>query len=127
VTSSTGERANVSVAGGGSATACVDGRCYTGRRSVIIRDGQVTVDGQPLNETRVTGATKVTVTVTGNAQSVTTTSGDVQVQGSADTVKTVSGDVHITGDVQGGVSTVSGDVTAKTVNGAVSTISGRVR
>lgn len=99
----------------------IDGREFSGR-SISINGNQVIVDGVPQNGALVG---PVSVQVTGDVESLSTTSGDITVSGAVGTIGTTSGDVKC-GDVSGSVQTVSGDVYCGSVSGGVRTVSGDV-
>ena len=88
---------------GGSVT--IDGRTFTGR-SIRISGNSVIVDGIEQSGDLVGN---ITVTVSGDCESIKTQSGDVNIQGSANIVSTMSGDVTAQ-SITSSISTMSGDV-----------------
>ncbi|WP_439894961.1 hypothetical protein ACTACV_27545 [Pseudomonas syringae] len=74
--------------GGSSIT--INGNTYTGRTITVTRD-RVEIDGIECSDNLVG---PISVVVNGNAESVETTSGNVDITGSVGRVKTMSGDVH---------------------------------
>lgn len=110
----------IDLSGSGSVT--IDGKTFTGRSVTIVGD-QVIVDGVAQAGTLVG---PVNVTVNGDAENVTTTSGNIVVNGGCYRVKSTSGDIECR-DVAGDVETTSGDVKCGTVSGSVNTISGNIR
>jgi DUF4097 and DUF4098 domain-containing protein YvlB len=114
---------NITMSSGVSVT--INGTTYKGNN--ICFDGdKVTIDGKE-KDNSLQGVGKITVTVNGDVDTLTTTSGDIIVKGSVGcNVKTTSGDVEIVGDVYGSVATISGDVEVNTIKGSCSTISGDI-
>ena len=98
----------------------IDGKSFTGR-NVVINGDQVIVDGEVQGGSLVG---KITVTVHGDVEQLTTTYGDVNAT-TVSNIKTVSGDVTC-GTVSGNVQTVSGDVDCPKILGDVNTISGDI-
>lgn len=97
----------------------------SGGLNVVSRNGKVTVNGVDVGDG--TEEKIITVKINGNVTGgVKTSSGDVEVSGDADSVTTVSGDVNVGGCVSGSVSTVSGDVEALKIDGNVKTVSGDI-
>ena len=102
----------------------INGIVTTGRRSVIIRNGKITVDGTDVtpdakeiaivvegNIERLEADVCQKITVTGDVGSVTTVNGDVEVGGSVKgAIQTISGDVRCSGSINGSVNTISGDI-----------------
>lgn len=100
----------------------INGQTYSGK-SVIIRDGQVFVDGGLASEL---DTYTISVTINGDVQSVETASGDIEVVGDVTgRCETASGDITC-GAVGGDVSTMSGDVECGHIAGNVRTMSGDV-
>ena len=87
----------------------INGKTYSGN-NIIISNGKVIVDGAEQSEVL---EHNIVVNVTGDVQSLETTSGDVQCESVSGDVKTVSGDVNVRGNVAGNVKTVSGDISYK--------------
>jgi len=103
-------------------------RSFTGARSIVIKNGQVIIDGKKIeledvpeitleisgDALRIDADNVQEITVNGNVtEDVKTMSGNIRVQGSVGgNVKSMSGDIHC-GDVAGKVETMSGDITRK--------------
>lgn len=98
----------------------IDGRSFTGR-NITINGDKVIVDGVTQEGTLVGN---ITVTVNGDVDQLSTTSGKVYAT-TVTSVKTVSGDVRCQ-DVHGNVQTVSGDVDCTKILGSVKTTSGDI-
>lgn len=101
----------------------IDGRDFTGGRTVVINDNEVWIDGVKQDGT-LTGP--VSITVHGDVDLIDGPAAQVEVAGTCGTVKTMSGDVRC-GNVAGDVGTMSGDVTCGKVSGNVKTMSGDIR
>lgn len=82
----------------------IDGKSFTGR-NVVINGDQVIVDGEVQSGSLVG---KITVTVHGDVEQLTTTYGDVNAT-TVSNIKTVSGDVDCP-KILGEVNTISGDI-----------------
>lgn len=108
-----------------SGNVTINGKTYSGN-NIIISNGKVIVDGAEQSEVlehnivvNVTGdvqsleTTSGDVNVIGGVSNIQTTSGDVQCESVSGDVKTVSGDVNVRGNVAGNVKTVSGDISYK--------------
>lgn len=114
---------NITMSSGASVT--INGTTYKGN-NICINGDKVVIDGKG-QDNHLQGVGKITVTVNGDVDTLTTTSGDIIVKGSVtNSVKTTSGDVSVQGSVGGGVNTISGDVEANTIKGSCSTISGDI-
>lgn len=101
----------------------IDGRSFSGL-SVTINGDQVFVDGV-LQDGKLVGP--ISITITGDVQSLECQSGTVEVIGSAGKVTTMSGSVSVGVAVTGDVETMSGSVTCGDVGGSVETMSGSIR
>lgn len=102
----------------------INGKPYAGNNVTIVND-EVYIDDvkQDAIESKV-----INITINGNADNVSTVSGDIVIKGNAgNTVTSTSGDIEIYGDVEGSVNTISGDVEAKIISGSVSSISGNIK
>ncbi|AUR89145.1 hypothetical protein NVP1121O_117 [Vibrio phage 1.121.O._10N.286.46.C4] len=98
----------------------IDGKSFSGK-NVVISGDKVVIDGVT-QEGSLVG--DVTVTVTGDVETLSTQSGNVNAD-KVGSVKTASGDVTC-GDVSTSVSTMSGDVRCKSIFGSVKTMSGDI-
>jgi hypothetical protein len=98
-------------------------------QSITMVNGQVIVDGKPVNLDEYADDTKVfNIVVEGNVQSVSGGFADITVAGNAGSVNSQSGSVDVEGDVSGSVSTMSGSVRVKgDIGGNVSTMSGSIK
>jgi hypothetical protein len=106
-------------------TITINGVTIQAGRSITISNNRVIINGQDVTP----DAKNIRIEVAGNIESLSADScNSVTVTGDARSVKTVSGDVDIRGSVGGSVSTISGDVTSGgVIEGSVSTVSGDVR
>ncbi|AYG47967.1 hypothetical protein DV532_27180 (plasmid) [Pseudomonas sp. Leaf58] len=107
----------------GNSSVTINGKTYHGRNVSVSGNGNVVVDGVR-QEGSLVGP--ITVVVNGDANSISTQSGDVRVQGGAKKVKTMSGDVHVAGNILGDVSTMSGDITAQVIKGGAHSETGDI-
>lgn len=115
------------ITGNQSGTCTINGKTFKGNNISII-DGVVYVDGKVADESLVSPNNTIIVKITGDVDSVSTGSGDVQVTGHANKISTGSGDVSVGGACTGNVSTGSGDVDINGhVYGSVKTGSGNIR
>lgn len=91
-------------------------------------DGRWFRDGQPVDWSELGGEYEeqdvVSITINGDVQELTTTTGNVTVNGDVNVVKTGTGDVHCDNAVK--VSTGTGDVHCDTITGSVSTGMGNI-
>lgn len=112
-------------------------------RNIIVSNNRVIVDGTDITDRidkdvkniviNIAGdveSLKVdrcgTISVTGNAKTISTVSGDIECNEVSGNINTTSGDLKIRGSVGGSINTVSGDVECGTINGSVSTMSGDI-
>ena len=114
------------ITGNQSGTCTINGKTYKGNNISII-DGVIYIDGKIADKSNASLNTTIIVKITGNVDSISTDSGDVEVTGHAGKISTGSGDVS-TGNCAGAISTGSGDVDINgQVYGSVKTGSGNVR
>lgn len=114
------------ITGNQSGTCTINGKTYKGNNISII-DGVIYIDGKIADKSNASLNTTIIVKITGNVDSISTESGDVEVTGHAGKISTGSGDVS-TGNCAGAISTGSGDVDINgQVYGSVKTGSGDIR
>lgn len=113
---------NITIKGSGSVN--INGREFSGR-SVSIKDGVVTVDGESKGLCAAAG-NPISVQVNGDVECIDAESGDVTVNGSAGSVRTQSGDVKCN-DIGGDAETMSGNITCRNISGNARTLSGNIR
>ena len=114
------------ITGNQSGTCTINGKTYKGNNISII-DGVIYIDGKIVDKSNASINTTIIVKITGNVDSISTDSGDVEVTGHAGKISTGSGDVS-TGNCAGAISTGSGDVDINgQVYGSVKTGSGDIR
>lgn len=114
------------ITGNQSGTCTINGKTYKGNNISII-DGVIYIDGKIVDKSNASLNTTIIVKITGNVDSISTDSGDVEVTGHAGKISTGSGDVS-TGNCAGAISTGSGDVDINgQVYGSVKTGSGDIR
>ena len=114
------------ITGNQSGTCTINGKTYKGNNISII-DGVIYIDGKIADKSNASLNTTIIVKITGNVDSISTESGDVEVTGHAGKISTGSGDVS-TGNCAGAISTGSGDVEINgQVYGSVKTGSGDIR
>lgn len=107
------------------ASITINGVTISGSRSVVVRNGQVIVDGKNVTPEDVK---EINITVNGNVGKLDVDACQtISVTGDVSSVGTLSGDVTIDGDVKGSVKTLSGDVACGSVGGSVMTMSGDVK
>lgn len=112
---------SVVITSGDSQSIVVNGQVVRGS-NITVTNGVVFVDGKKVS----TGTEKeINIVVNGNAQSVSTSTGQVTVNGDAEQINTTSGDIKVR-NVNGDISTTSGDVEAVKVAGRVTTTSGQI-
>ena len=104
-------------------TVTINGQTFKGN-SVSIINGQVIVDGVKQGEK--IQEYNISVSVTGDVNSVTTSSGDVTVNGKVSSIKTQSGDVDVTGDAVT-ATTMSGDIDIGGACQSASSMSGGIK
>jgi hypothetical protein len=106
-------------------TVIVNGVTITGGRNITIRNGKVIVDGKDVTP----DAKEINVSVNGNVERLEVDACQkITVTGDAGSVKTQSGDVDVTGNIAGAVQTMSGDVDCGgSISGSVSTMSGDIK
>ena len=114
------------ITGNQSGICTINGKTYKGNNISII-DGVIYIDGKIADKSNASLNTTIIVKITGNVDSISTESGDVEVTGHAGKISTGSGDVS-TGSCGGTISTGSGDVDINgQVYGSVKTGSGDIR
>ena len=115
------------ITGNQSGTCIINGKTFNGNNISII-DGVVYIDGKIADKSNASINTTIIVKITGNVDSISTASGDVEVTGQAGKISTGSGNVSTGGDCAGTISTGSGNVDINgQVYGSVKTGSGNVR
>ena len=115
------------ITGNRSGTCTINGKTFKGNNISII-DGVVYVDGKAADESNASINTTIIVKITGNVDSISTASGDVEVTGHAGKISTGSGNVSTGGGCAGAIFTSSGDVDINgQVCGSVKTKSGNIR
>ena len=102
---------------------CINGKQYQGKEIHIYSDGSFKIDGVNY----ASQGTTVKITVTGDCDSVSTTSGDIIIQGSSGKTQATSGDITVGNDINGDCMTSSGDVVCKgNIKGSCKTSSGDI-
>lgn len=115
------------ITGNQSGTCTINGKIFNGNNISII-DGVIYIDGKIADKSNASLNTTIIVKITGNVDSISTASGDVEVTGHAGKISTGSGNVSTGGDCAGTISTGSGNVDINgQVYGSVKTGSGNVR
>ncbi|WP_409499817.1 heme utilization protein [Mannheimia glucosida] len=94
-----------------------------GSISVSSNGNQLLVNGQSIE---LGSEPVLKIEVFGNVQKLSAGAADVSITGDAGSVDTVSGDVSIKGNVASYVKTVSGDVRCSAITGSVETVSGDI-
>jgi len=101
----------------------INNMSYSGN-NIVISKGKVIIDGVDVTP----DSKKINIVVDGNIDKLNVDTCDtLQITGDVDTVSTMSGDVDITGNVTGSVKTMSGDVKCENIGGGVSTMSGDIK
>ena len=115
------------ITGNQSGTCIINGKTYKGNNISII-NGVIYIDGKIADKSNASLNTTIIVKITGNVDSISTVSGDVEVTVHAGKISTGSGNVSTGGDCAGTISTGSGNVDINgQVYGSVKTGSGNVR
>lgn len=93
---------------------------------IIKENGKWYVDGREVDTSSVQDSEfdEVKIEITGNVESLTTSSGSVTVNGDCKSVNTSSGDVRCNDVVS--INTASGDIHCENVNGNINTMSGDI-
>lgn len=101
----------------------INDNSYVGKQ-ITITNGKIIIDGEDVTpENTVT----IDIRIHGNIDSLSADAcNKISVSGNAGTVKTMTGDVNIQGSVSGSVNTMSVDVKCKDIKGGVTTMSGDV-
>lgn len=71
--------------------------------------------------------TNVSISLIGDCDYISTTSGSITVNGRANSVITTSGSITVSETVVGDASSISGSIKAETIVGSVSTVSGSIK
>lgn len=96
----------------------------SGRSSLSISASRVFVDGKDVTP----DAKQVQIHIEGNIETLQVDACEkVSVSGNAGSVRTISGDVDVSGNVLGSISSISGDIDCTEIKGSVSTVSGNVK
>lgn len=104
----------------------INGKTYDGKKASII-NGKLYVDGTFITNIYETQDKNVTVICNGcTIDKVVTTSGNITVNGNVDTASSTSGDINVSGDICHKAHTISGDIKANTLIGTADTMSGDV-
>lgn len=106
--------------------AIVIGNTTFNGRSVSISGNRVIIDGIDVTD-KLPEQKQYKIEVNGNLEKLKVDACQtISVTGNVDTISTQSGDVDC-GDVNGPISTMSGDVDCGNVSGSISTMSGNVK
>lgn len=104
-------------------TIVINGNTYSGsnivisNNRVIVNGCDVTPDGKEIN-----------IKVEGNINELKVDAcSNISVTGDVQTISTKSGDIDVSGNVNGSISTISGDIDCGPVSGSISTISGDIK
>lgn len=104
-------------------TITINGNTYSGS-SVVVTNGKVIVNGKDVTP----DSKEINISVQGDVDELhVDICNKVSVTGNANSISTTSGDIDITGNVGGSVNTMSGDIDCGNVLGSVSTMSGNVK
>lgn len=122
----------------------INGKVYTGSRSVEQKGGKIYIDDVLLEETKGEEARVFNIVVTGPVEGpvtfgaganvtingsvtgdITSDGGDIKVAGTARNIKTTNGIVEA-GEVKGSVTTMNGTVNCGEIGGDVSTMNGSI-
>ncbi len=104
----------------------INGKTYDGKKASII-NGKLYVDGTFITNIYETQDKDITVICNGcTIDKVVTTSGNITVNGNVDTASSTSGDINVSGDICHKAHTISGDIKANTLIGTADTMSGNV-
>lgn len=104
----------------------INGKTYDGKKASII-NGKLYVDGTFITNIYETQDKNITVICNGcTIDKVVTTSGNITVNGNVDTASSTSGDINVSGDICHKAHTISGDIKANTLIGTADTMSGDV-
>ena len=104
----------------------INGKAYDGKKASII-NGKLYVDGTFITNIYETQDKNITVICNGcTIDKVVTTSGNITVNGNVDTASSTSGDINVSGDICHKAHTISGDIKANTLIGTADTMSGDV-
>ena len=111
------------ITGSKSGSITINGKSYSGT-NVQINGNSIIIDGIVQGED---SSKIINISIEGNVDAVSTTSGKIYVAGNAQRITATSGDININNNVSGDVMTTSGDVTiAGSVSGNIKTTSGDV-
>lgn len=100
----------------------INGNSYIGR-SVTVSNNQIIIDNIDVTPE----SKQITIQIEGNVEKINVDKcNSVNINGNADMVTTMSGDVTVKGDIHGNVKTMSGDVEADKIQGSISTMSGDI-
>lgn len=93
-------------------------------KSVVISNGKVFIDGKDVTP----DSKEINITIEGNVEKLEVEAcNKISITGNANNISTQSGDIDIQGSVNGSVSTMSGDVDCGNISGSVSTMSGDIK
>lgn len=97
-------------------------------KSISIVNNEIWVDGRPASFDGFEDTKVFNIVIHGDVENISGEVASVTVHGNAGSVSTMSGDAIIEGDVNGNVKTMSGDVKVKgNVTGNVKSMSGDIR
>ena len=95
--------------------------------NITVKGDKIYCDGVLVKDTSASHEKNITIIITGNGNSISTTSGKITVKGNIGEVSTQSGDIEITGDVRGNCKTMSGDITVHgNIHGGCQSTSGDI-
>lgn len=103
-------------------------KIIVGAKSIGIRNGNVIVDGKPLDNLQLTQNDRnVNITIQGDIERLEVDVCDrLEVQGDAGRIKTNAGDVHVSGDCHGDIHANCGNITCGNVDGDIHSNMGTV-
>lgn len=102
----------------------INGITITGGRSITVTNGRVMIDGKDVTP----DAKDIRIEVAGNLERIEADAcNSISVSGDAGLVSSTSGDISVGGNVGGSVSTVSGDIDCGAIAGSASTVSGDIK
>lgn len=94
-------------------------------KSLEMRDGQIIVDGKPIEEYDEGECPIIKIEITGNVDNINTENGEVTVNGRVGSICSKNGNVKCE-TVEGNIDSKNGNIYCHTVNGDVETKNGNI-
>lgn len=104
----------------------INGVSYSGN-NITVESDKIIIDGKTIILASELPSLKPIINISGNVESVSTTSGEITVVQNANNVSSTNGNIRIHGNVSHTVKSTNGNISANKILGAVSTVNGNIK